>query len=137
MGNDAARGTRLPRLVRDCQTRRATYRMATKLGQFPFVREPDGFEWAAQPSVDQRQIRELATCRWTAHGEALLLLGPPGTGKKHLAVSIGREAMRPVRHRRKLMVTRAKAMAMRRCGVSIHPTLCPDSPAVVAPNSIR
>lgn len=45
------------------------------------MRELEGFDWTAQPSVDQRQIRELATCRWIAHGDALLLLGPPGTRK--------------------------------------------------------
>lgn len=36
--------------------------MATKLAQFPFARQLEGFEWAARPSVDQRHIRELATC---------------------------------------------------------------------------
>ena len=68
--------------------------MATKIAQFPFVRELDGFDWGAQPSLDQRQLRELASCRWIAHGDALLFLGPPGTGKTHLAVGLGREAIR-------------------------------------------
>src|SRR3546814_20954095 len=68
--------------------------MAIKIAHFPTVRELDGFDFAAQPSLDKNQIRDLAACRWVAHGAALLLLGPPGVGKTHLAIALGREAIR-------------------------------------------
>ena len=69
-------------------------RMGTGIAKFPFVRTLDGFDFAAQPSLDARQIRDLAACRWVANGDALLVLGPPGVGKTHLAVALGREAIR-------------------------------------------
>src|SRR3546814_13963678 len=68
--------------------------MAIKIAHFPTVRERDRFDFAAQPSSDKGQIRELAACRWVAHGAALLLLGPPGVGKTHLTIALGREAIR-------------------------------------------
>jgi DNA replication protein DnaC len=68
--------------------------MAGKIDHFPMVRDLDGFDFAAQPSLDPRQIRELAACRWVAHGEAVLLLGPPGVGKTHPAIALGRTAIR-------------------------------------------
>jgi DNA replication protein DnaC len=67
--------------------------MALSIAKFPFVRDLTGFDFKAQPSLDPKQIRELATGRFVANGETLLLLGPPGVGKSHLAVALGREAI--------------------------------------------
>jgi DNA replication protein DnaC len=61
----------------------------TKVAHFPFVKTLDQFDFAAQPSIDERQLRELATGRFVAHGENILLLGPPGVGKTHLAIGLG------------------------------------------------
>ena len=67
--------------------------MALTIAHLPFVRTLEGFEFEAQPSIDPGKIRDLATCRWVANGDNVVLLGPPGVGKTHLEVALGREAV--------------------------------------------
>lgn len=63
--------------------------MKTRLARFPFIKTLDQFDFSFQPALNEAQIRELAAARFVAHGENILLLGPPGVGKTHLAVSLG------------------------------------------------
>jgi len=63
------------------------------IAKFPYVRTLEGFDLSAQPSLDPKQVRDLAACRWVANGDTLLIQGPPGVGKSHLAVALGREAV--------------------------------------------
>jgi DNA replication protein DnaC len=67
--------------------------MGTSIAKFPFVRTLDDYDFDAQPAVDAKQVRDLATSRWVANGDTVLLLGPPGVGKTHLAVGLGRAAI--------------------------------------------
>jgi DNA replication protein DnaC len=61
--------------------------------RLPFVKTLDQFDFACQPSINEAQVRDLATVRFVAHGENVLLLGPPGVGKTHLAVALGMAAI--------------------------------------------
>jgi len=68
-------------------------RMGLSIAHFPCVRTFDNFDWEAQPSLDRSRMEELRHCRWVANAEALLFLGPPGVGKTHLSIALGREAV--------------------------------------------
>jgi DNA replication protein DnaC len=67
--------------------------MRTALARFPFVKSLDTFDFSYQPSVDRKQIQTLSLCHFLEHGENVILLGPPGVGKTHLAVGLGLKAI--------------------------------------------
>jgi DNA replication protein DnaC len=66
-------------------------RMGLQIAHFPCIRTIEGFDFAFQPSADERLIRELSTGNFIAHGENVLIFGPPGVGKSHLAIGLGRK----------------------------------------------
>ena len=66
-------------------------RMMTQIAHFPLKRTLEDFDFALQPSIDRKLLRELETGRFIANGENILLLGPPGVGKTHLAIGLGRK----------------------------------------------
>jgi DNA replication protein DnaC len=66
--------------------------MKTVMARFPFHKTLESFDFKFQPSIEVKVIRELATGRFIADADNVLLLGPPGVGKTHLAVGIGLKA---------------------------------------------
>lgn len=66
------------------------------------------FDFSAAPRAPKSLLGELALCRWIERGENLLLAGPTGTGKTHLAMALAFEA---VRRGRKVFCQPAGALA--------------------------
>jgi DNA replication protein DnaC len=60
-----------------------------KAASFPILKTLDEFDFTFNPIINKRQVRELASCRFMLNAENVLLLGPPGVGKTHLAIAIG------------------------------------------------
>jgi DNA replication protein DnaC len=68
-------------------------RMGMSIARFPCVRTFENFDWTAQPSLSRSQVEELRECRWIGNGEVVMFLGPPGVGKTHMSIALGREAI--------------------------------------------
>jgi len=64
-----------------------------KAARFPWVKTLEQFDLSFQPSLDPKVIRELAGLSFVERAQNVILLGPPGVGKTHLAVALGVKAI--------------------------------------------
>lgn len=71
---------------------------------FPEIKTLDQIDWQALSGVSRPKILELASCEYLKQAEAVVLAGPIGTGKTHLAIALGVEA---ARRRFRVIFTRA------------------------------
>lgn len=71
---------------------------------FPEVKTLDQIDWQALSGVSRPKILELASCEYLKRAEDVVLAGPIGTGKTHLAIALGVEA---ARRRLRVLFTRA------------------------------
>lgn len=77
-------------LVEDELTRRRDRLLARRLkaAGIPEMKTLESFDWSFNPQVPKALILDLATARFAGEHAGLLLLGPPGTGKSHLALAL-------------------------------------------------
>ncbi len=66
--------------------------------RFPDVKTLEQIDWSALKGVSRPKLHELASCAYLDDGEDIVIAGPVGTGKSHLAIALGVEAAQR-RHR--------------------------------------
>ena len=62
--------------------------------QFRELKALDNFDWSFNPSIQKKQVFDLATCRFIREAKDALLIGPPGVGKSFLVQAIGYQAIK-------------------------------------------
>ncbi|MET7435154.1 MULTISPECIES: IS21-like element helper ATPase IstB [Streptomyces] len=77
-------------------TRRESVALERRLRRAKFEQQAtlEGFAFAASPKLPAAQIRDLSALRWLHSGESVILFGPVGVGKTHVAQALGHQAVR-------------------------------------------
>jgi DNA replication protein DnaC len=83
-------------LCEDELARWETMAMTRRLRKAKFEQQVtiEEFDFAASPKLPAAQIRDLAALRWLHGGESVVLYGPVGVGKTHIAQGLGHLAIR-------------------------------------------
>ena len=69
-------------------------KMSVQMAKLSAIKTLTGFDFAFQPSLDKHRILALAGLQFIDRAEAVHLIGPPGTGKTHLSLALGVEAVK-------------------------------------------
>jgi len=69
------------------------YESRLRLSGLPHRKTLDDFELGFQPELDPKRIAELRSLRFLERKVSALILGPPGTGKSHIAIGLAMEAL--------------------------------------------
>ena len=98
-------------LLQDEVERRAqsALRLRLRRGAFDATKTLEGFDFSFNPKLNKAQVFDLATCQFVDRHENLLVYGPTGVGKSHLAQALAHEACR--RGYEVLFVSTAKMLA--------------------------
>lgn len=83
-------------LIHDEVARRDQKKLGTRLRRANFRSQKtlEGFDFDRLPTLNRAMIHDLATCRFVEEKVAVLIAGPTGTGKSHLAQALGHAAAR-------------------------------------------
>ena len=96
INNKLAYSEFLALLVQDEVARREHKKFNLRLRRAGFRGEKtlEGFDFAFNPAINQAFIKDLATCAFIKEKVAVLIAGPCGTGKSHIAQALGHLAVR-------------------------------------------
>lgn len=69
------------------------YKKRYAKAKLPSYKTLEAFDFSFQPSIDKKVINDISTCQYLQESKNIVFIGNPGTGKSHLAISLGIKAL--------------------------------------------